>query len=154
MLLALARGQEVGATLFIFFDPSLGKTAVANLREDLAHLFPRLLGDDARPGGIIALFRRIADGVTHVAEAAAVNQVHDELELVHAFEIGNLRLVARFRKRFEARFDQFTDAAAEHGLLAKEIGLSLFGKGRLKNAGACAAESLGISQSKRFRGAA
>src|SRR6266446_10612361 len=154
MLLALARGQEVGATLFIFFDPSLGKTAVANLREDLAHLFPRLLGDDARPSGIITLFGGIADGVAHVAEAAAVNQVHDEFELMHAFEIGDLWLVARFRKRFEARLDQFTHTTAEHGLLAEKIGFGLFRKSGLKNAGARAAESFGISQSKCFRGAA
>src|SRR5258708_15618352 len=154
MLLALAGCQEVGAALFIFFDPRLGETAVANLREDLAHLVPRLLGDDARPGGVITLFGGVADGIAHVAEAAAVNQVHDELELVHAFEIGDLWLVACFRKRFEARLDQFTDATAEHSLLAEKIGFCLFGKRGFKNAGARAAESFGISQSKRSRGAA
>src|SRR6266446_5693680 len=78
LLLALTRGQEVGAALFIFFDPGLCETAAADFREDFAHLFPRLLGDDARSGGIIALLGSIADGITHVAEAPAENQVNDE----------------------------------------------------------------------------
>jgi len=42
---------------------------------------------------------------------------------VEAFEISDFGLVACFRERLEARFDQFTYAAAKYGLLAKEIGL-------------------------------
>src|SRR5207245_5822582 len=87
-------------------------------------------------------------------EAAAVNQVNDELELVEAFEIRDLGLVARFREGLEARLDQFTYAAAKYGLLAKEIGLGLFGKSRLQNAGARAAESFCVSESESFRCAA
>src|SRR5229473_7541256 len=151
LLLALTRRQEVRAALFVLFDPGFCETAVADLREDLAHLFSRLFGDDARSGGIITLLGGIADGVTHVAEAAAVNQVDDELELVEAFEIGDLGLVACLRECLEARFDQFTHAAAEYGLLAKEIGFGLFGKSGLQNAGARAAESLGIRKGKRLR---
>src|SRR5260370_31667874 len=77
LLLALTRGEEVRAALFVLFDPGFCETAVADLREDLAHLFSRLLGDDARSGGIIALFGGIADGVPHVAQTAAVNQVNE-----------------------------------------------------------------------------
>src|SRR6266852_7638023 len=72
LLLALTPGQEVGAALFIFFDPGLRETAVADFRKDLANLFPGLLGDDPRSGGIISLLCSVADGVAHVAEAAAV----------------------------------------------------------------------------------
>src|SRR5712664_2970053 len=121
LLLALARGQEVRTALFIFCDPGFCETAVSNLREDFAHLVARLLGDDARPGGIIALLGSIADGVTHVAEAAAVNQVNDKLEFVETFEVSNLRLVTGFRQCFKPRLDQFTHTAAENRLLAKEI---------------------------------
>src|SRR5260370_75065 len=151
LLLALTRRQEVGAALFVLFDPGFCETAVADLREDLAPLFSRLLGDDARSGGIITLLGSIADGIAHVAEAAAVNQVNDELEFVEAFEVGDLGLVACFRERLEARLDQFTHAAAEYGLLAKEVGFGLFGKSCLQNAGARAAESFAVSESKRFR---
>src|SRR5712692_6633322 len=130
LLLALTRRQEIGAALFIFLDPGFCETAVADLREDLAHLFSRLFGDDARSGGIITLLGGIADGVTHVAEPAAVNQVDDELELVEAFEIGDLGLIASFRERLESRLDQFTHTAAEYGLLAKEVGFGFFSKSR------------------------
>src|SRR5260370_417651 len=101
LLLALTRGEEVGAALFIFFDPGFRKAAVADLRKDLAHFFSRLLGDDARSSGIITLFGSITDGVAHVAEATTVNQVDDQLELMEAFEVGNLGLIACFRERFE-----------------------------------------------------
>src|SRR6266478_8517654 len=151
LLLSLTRSQKIRTAFFILCDPGFCETAVANLGENLAHLVARLLGDDARSGGIIALLGSIADGVAHVAEASAVNQVNDELELVEAFEIGDLGLVASFRKRFEARFDQFTHAAAEHGLFAKEVGFGLLGKGGFQNASARAAESLSVGEGKRFR---
>src|SRR6266849_6255366 len=151
LLLSLTRSQKIRAAFFILCDPGFCETAVADLREDFAHLFPRLLCDNAWYGGIIALLGSIADGVAHVAEAPAVNQVNDELELVEAFEIGDLGLVASFRKRFEARFDQFAHAAAEHGLFAKEVGFGFFGKSGFQNASARAAQSLGVSEGKRFR---
>ncbi len=40
---------------------------------------------------------------------------------METFEVGDLGLIASLRERFEARFDQFTHAAAENGLLAEEI---------------------------------
>src|SRR5205823_6580082 len=92
VLFALASCQEIGTTFFIFFHPGLCETAVADLREDFAHLLARLLGDDAWPCGVIALFGSVAYGIAHIAEAAAVDQVNDELEFVETFEIGNLRL--------------------------------------------------------------
>jgi len=70
---------------------------------------------------------------------------------VEAFEVGDFGLVARFREGLKSRLDQFTYAAAENGLLAKQVGFSLFGKGGLQNAGARAPESLGVCESKRFR---
>src|SRR5216684_3468286 len=144
----------IRAALFIFFDPGFCKTAVADFREDLAHFFPRLLGDDARPSRIIALLGRVAHGVAHIAEAAAVNQINDELELVEAFEISDLWLVSGFRQRFESRLDQLAHTAAEHCLFAEEISFRFLGKRGFQDAGARTAESFGVGQSKRFRGTA
>src|SRR6266705_411734 len=118
------------------------------------HFFACLPGDDARTGRIVALFGGITDGVAHVAEATAVDQVDDELEFVQAFEISDLGLVACFCQRFETCLDQFTDAAAEYGLFAKKVGFSLFGKSGFKNAGARAAESFGVRKSEHFRSTA
>ena len=106
------------------------------------------------PSGVVALLGGIADGVAHVAQAAAVDQVNDELEFVHAFEVGDLGLVAGFGERFESGFDQFADAAAEYGLFAEEIGFGFFGKRGFEDAGARAAESLGVGKSECFRLAA
>src|SRR5260370_41419290 len=72
LLLALTHSQEVRAALFIFIDPRLSETAIADFRYNLAHLLARLLGVDAMSVRIIALFDSFTDGVAHVAEAAAV----------------------------------------------------------------------------------
>ena len=65
-----------------------------------------------------------------------VDQVDDQLQLVEALEVGDLGLVAGLDERFEAGLDQLGDAAAEHGLLAEQVGLGLLLEGRLDDAGA------------------
>src|SRR6267143_5710965 len=54
LLLGFAARQEIRAALFVFFNPCLRKTAVADAREQLLHLLARLLGHNALPGVIIA----------------------------------------------------------------------------------------------------
>src|SRR5258708_3476025 len=48
MLLALAGCPEVGAALFLFFDPRLGGTAVSNVPEGSSQCGPRSLGSEVR----------------------------------------------------------------------------------------------------------
>src|SRR6266852_711776 len=98
--------------------------------------------------------RSFADGVAHVAEAAAVNQVNDEFELVETLAVRDLGLIASLCKRLEARFDQFTHASTKYGLFAKEVSFSLLGERGFQNASTRAAESLGVSEGKRLRGTA
>ena len=105
-------------------------------RSNLPHGLPGLLGDDSRPGGVVAVLGGVADRVAHVVQAAAVDQVDDQLQLVQALEVGDLRLVAGVDQRLEAGLHQRADAAAEHGLLAEQIGLGLLREGRLDDAGA------------------
>src|SRR5207245_7114296 len=76
------------------------------------------------------------------------------VEVVEAFEIGDLWLVSGFRQCFKSRLDQFTHAATEDSLLAKEVSFGFFGKSGLQHAGAGATEALGVGESKRFRGTA
>ena len=59
-------------------------------------------------------------------------------------EVGDLRLVAGLGEGLEAVLDQLGDAAAEDGLLAEEVGFGLFGEGGLDDAGAGAADGLGV----------
>ena len=72
------------------------------------------------------------------AEAALVDQVDDQLHLVHALVVGDLGLVAGLDERLEAELDQPRDAAAEHGLLAEEVALGLLRERRLDHPGAAA----------------
>ena len=58
-------------------------------------------------------------------------------------KIGHLRLVTSFDKGFESGLDQCRSAATKNGLLTEEICLCLLLEGRLKDAGACAADALG-----------
>src|SRR5579859_5768344 len=138
LLLPLPRGQEARATLLVFLDPGLGKGAVADFGENPAHLLARLFGDDAWPGPIIALLGGVADGVAHVAQATAIDQIDDELEFVETLEIRNLWLITGFRERLEASFDQFTYTTAQNCLFTEEICFGLFGKRSFQNAGASA----------------
>ena len=111
-------------------------------------------GDDARAGDVVAPLGGVGDGVAHVLEAAAVDEIDDELELVEDFEVGELGLVAGFGEEFEASLDERGGATAEDGLLAEEVGLGLFGEGGFEHATAGAADALGVVRARcvRFAG--
>ncbi|OQA08529.1 MAG: hypothetical protein BWY65_01457 [Firmicutes bacterium ADurb.Bin373] len=65
---------------------------------------------------------------------------------MQALKISYFRSITRFHEGVKAGFHQLGDAAAEHCLLAKEVGLGLFLEGGLKNARPGPANTLGISQ--------
>src|SRR5205085_12467966 len=137
---------ELWPPLAILVDPRRREGTVPNLLEQLSHCGARLVGDDAWSRDVVPIFRRIGDGVTHVVQAALIEQIDDQFQLVHALEVGDLRLIARLDERVEAGFDERGHTPAEHGLLAEEIRLGLFGEGRLQHAGARTAEPLGIGE--------
>ena len=82
----------------------------------------------------------------HLLEPALIEQIDDQLQFVEAFEIGDLGLVTGLDQRLEAGVDQFRRAAAQHGLLAEQVGFGFLGKGGLDRAGAGAADALRIGQ--------
>ena len=65
------------------------------------------------------------------------------------FEVGALGLIAGFDQGFIARLDERADAAAEHGLLAEEVGLGLFFERGLEHSGARAADALEVAEGER-----
>ena len=122
--------------------------------EDLLHLLLGLVGDDPRAAGVVAELGRVRDAVPHVVQAALVEQVDDQLQFVHAFEVGHFRLVAGFDQRFERGLDQGADAAAQDDLLAEQVGFGLLGEGGFDDAAAGAADAFGVGQRQlpgRFR---
>ena len=87
-------------------DPLLGERAVLDLGEDCAHLLARALVDHARTAHVVAVLGRVGDRVAHPRQAALVDQVDDQLQLVQALEVGDLGLVAGLDERVEPVLDQ------------------------------------------------
>src|SRR5262249_12361631 len=66
LLFGFALGKKVRAAGFVFGNPFLGEAAVANFSKKLSHFVARLLRDDSRTGGVIAMFSGVTDGIAHV----------------------------------------------------------------------------------------
>ena len=96
----------------------------------------------ALAAGEVAVLGGVRDRVAHAGDALLVHQVDDQLELVQALEVRQARVVARLDERLVAGPDQLGDAAAEHGLLAEQVGLRLVLEGGLDHARARAADAL------------
>src|SRR2546428_4873893 len=112
-------------------DPLLREDALPDVGEELAHVLAHLAVDDARAAGEIAVLGRVGDRVAHAGKAALPHQVDDQLQLVQALVVRDLRLVAGLDERLEAEPHELGDAAAEDRLLAEEIGLGLLGEAGL-----------------------
>src|SRR5205823_6272705 len=87
-------------------DPLAGERAVLDASEDLAHVLAHVLVDDLRTARMASVLRGVRDRRVHPLEAAVVDQVDDQLELVEALVVGDLRLVPRLDERLEAELDQ------------------------------------------------
>src|SRR5450756_3160579 len=145
--LPAAHGQEVGpAARVVLLDPHAGPGPILDLLEDLLHVLPNVGVYNLWTGGVVAHLGRVAHGVAHHLEAAPIDQVHDQLHLVETLEVGGFRSVAGFHQGVEAGLDQFGDAAAQHRLLAEEVGLRLLTEGGLQDAGPGAADALAVGK--------
>ena len=131
-------------------DPLAGEDAALHLFEDLFHHRFHRGRDDARAAREIAVFGRLTDGIAHVRQAAFVDEIHDQLQFVHALEEGQFGLVAGLDQRLETRLDQRRDAAAQDHLLAEQVRLGLFADGRFQDAAARPADALGVRQRRLF----
>src|ERR1019366_6303643 len=77
-----------------------------------------------------------------------------QLELVHALEVSQPRVVARVDERLITCPYELRHAAAEHRLLPEQVGLGLVLEGRLDHAPPRAADALRVGQRERERIAA
>src|SRR5439155_5910336 len=145
-LLESALRVEVGRAVPVLRDPAPGVRAVADVPQDAPHLLAHARVDDSRPDRVVAVLRRVRDRVAHVRETALVDEVDDELHLVHALEVRDLGLVAGLDERLERRLHELADAAAEDDLLAEPVGLDLFGERGLDDAGAGRADALRVGE--------
>src|ERR1700756_4718972 len=150
LLFGFALGEEIDAAIFVFLNPFLGETSVFDFGEELLHGFAGFVSDDARACGVVAVFGGVADGIAHVAEAATVDEIDDELQFVETFEVSDFGLIAGFGEGFESSFDERADAAAEDGLFAEEIGFRFFGESGFENSGAGATDTARVAQCESF----
>ncbi len=144
-------GQESRPVGLVLQHPLPGELARLDLAEDLLHLGLGLLAHHARPARVVAVLRGVGDGVAHVGEPALVEEVDDQLHLVHALEVRDLGLIAGLHQGLEGGLDEVRDASAQGGLLAEEIGLRLFLERGLDDAGPRAAHALAVGQGQVAR---
>src|SRR5215470_8900319 len=84
--IAAALGEEARTVGLVLQHPFARELSRLDLREDLLHLGLRLVADDPRPPRVVAVLRGVRDRVAHVGETALVEEIHDQLHLVHALE--------------------------------------------------------------------
>src|SRR5258708_25157821 len=82
VLRGAARLVETGCARAAFGEPFLGKNAAADVREQLPHLLPHRRADDPRTTSQVAILGGVADRMPHEPEAAAIDQLDDQLKLV------------------------------------------------------------------------
>ena len=121
-------------------DPLAGELARLDVGEDALHLRPDVVVDDPLPARVVAELGGVRDRVAHAGEPVLVHEIDDELQLVQALVVRDLRRVARIDQRLEAGPDELRRAAAEDGLLAEEIGLGLLLERRLEDPRAAGAD--------------
>ena len=136
------RALNDGALALFSRIHSRAKLAVLDFPQNPLHFRLGLGGDDPRPAGVVAVFGGVGNAVAHVVQAALVDQIDDQLQLVDALEIGHFRLVAGLDEGLKAGLDQGADAAAEDDLLAEQIGFGFFGEGGFDDARPGAADAL------------
>src|SRR5208337_700013 len=103
---SLAQGVEALVASAIFGDPLAGEFALLNVGEHLFHGLAGGITDDGFATGEVAIFGGVGDGVAHAREAAFVDEIDDQLDLVETLEVGDLGLVAGLDKGFKALLDE------------------------------------------------
>src|SRR5690606_1745093 len=75
LALSSARRLECRRVGLVLQNPFASKLPRLDFVENLLHLGLGLIGDDSRTARIVAVFGRIRDAVSHVVEAALIEQV-------------------------------------------------------------------------------
>src|SRR6266702_961914 len=102
----LEQFRVVLAAARVLLDPLAGELAVLHLLQDLLHLGLHTVVHHPRATRQIAILGVFADALLHLREAACMQHVHDELQLVQALVVGNLGLIARLDEGFESLHHQ------------------------------------------------
>ena len=124
-----------------------------DILKDELHFLPCRFADCARTAGARTEFGRVGNRAIHAGNAARMDEIDDQFQLVQAFEIGELRRITRLDQRIETGLDQFHRTPTQHRLLAKQIGFGFRAKIGFDHANA-AADRGAIGEAELFRRAA
>src|SRR5262245_24874691 len=80
-------------------DPLAREAPVLDRAQHLAHVLAHVVVDDPRADGVRAVLGGVTDRVVHPLDAALVDEVDDELDLVQALVVGELGRVAGLDER-------------------------------------------------------
>ena len=94
-------GFERRCTSAILENPIARELSTLDFVQDLLHRRPSFLGDDAWTTRVVTVLSRVANAVPHVVQTALIEQVDDQLQFVHALEVGHLRLITSFDQRIQ-----------------------------------------------------
>src|SRR5207302_1549001 len=143
---APAHRLEAGVAGGVLEHPVAREAAGLDVVEDALHLGLDVGVDEARAARVVAVLGGVGDRVAHIGDATLVDEVDDQLDLVQALEIGHLGRVAGIDERLVAGLDEGGEPAAQHRLLAEEVGLAFLLEAGLDDAGAPAADRRGVGQ--------
>src|SRR5882724_9844324 len=149
--IAFGQGVEDWPVGLVFHDPFTGKFSRLDLGQEFLHGITRLLRDHTPPPRDITILRRVADRVTHHANATLIDEVDDQLELVKALKVCDLWLIARLHQGVESRPDQLSDPTTQHRLFTEQISFRLFTEGGLDDTCLRTSNSLGICEGDALR---
>ena len=145
----LAGRHPVGATGSVLVHPPTSEVAGLDVREALLHAALDVVRvDDLRPVLQRAPLGGVADAEEGVGPAPFVEEVDDELQLVHDLEVGHLGRVARLDEHLVAGDDQLVQRSDEHGLLSEEVGHGLGLERGVDDAGSGATDVVRVGESQ------
>src|SRR5690606_18832535 len=106
---------------------------ILDIGQQLLHRSAGLIVDDLWTSNIIAPLSGVRNRVTHVVQATLVEQVYDQLQLVHTLEVSNLWLVASVNQGLETGLNQSRNATTKNCLLTEQVSLGLLSEGGGQN---------------------
>src|SRR4030042_6405854 len=112
-------------------DPFLGELPGLDVLQDADHLLLHSVIDDHGTSRPSAVLSGVRDAVPHPFDAALLNEVDYELQLVKNLEVRDLGLVALLDQDLERCLDTLACPSTEVDLLSEEVGLRLLLEGRL-----------------------
>src|SRR6202011_4814706 len=119
---------------------------VLHFLQDLLHLPLHAVIHHTRSAGQVTVLGSLADELVHLRQAPFVQEIHDELQLVQTLVVRNLGLIAGFDQGFESLDHELRSAAAQHSLLAEQIGLGLLREGGVEYTAARTADTVSVGE--------